>query len=386
MLEQFQSHLAQGNEDFEVQSAFGKTRIVNHPGRAEQILQSEAYQRTSLLTMALGQGLLASDGELWSKQRQKLSPHFGGQLLRDFELHTLKALDSRLARWDQLAGSGQTWEAGEDLSRLTLDVAAGALLSLEGPDLDPVSGAVTEVVTGLGKISATIFAADLNLDPQYLQRLRDSIATLDRFAYQLIERRTQQPLAGYDLLSRLLEGGDLPPVLVRDEIVTALISGHETTSQVVCWALMLLCQHPDVYQLAQAEARSQGADGRLPLIQAILHETMRLYPPVWYMGRRSGQETVVVSPWLIHRHPHHWERPLDFLPQRFLDSAPSSRIYLPFGTGRHVCLGRRQALREGSLILAALLGRYQMRPRNDPRPQGHLTLRHWPPLEMELSL
>jgi cytochrome P450 len=193
LLEQFHFHLAQGQEDFEIESAYGKTRIVNHPGRAEQILQDESWQRTSLLTMALGQGLLANDGALWSSQRQKLSPHFGGQLLRDFEQHTLRLLGSHLVRWDSLASRGKIWHAGDDLSRLTLDVAAAALLSLEGPELDPVSGAVTEVVTGLGKISATMFAADLRLDPHYLQRLRDSIETLDRFAYQLIERRRQQP-------------------------------------------------------------------------------------------------------------------------------------------------------------------------------------------------
>jgi len=225
------------------------------------------------------------------------------------------------------------------------------------------------------------------------------------------ERRSHPGDAPQDMLDLLLAARDdsgcgLSPVEVRDQIVTFIVAGHETVASALSWAWALLAEYPDVQRALQEESDAvlggravTFADyGRLPYARAVLDEVMRLYPPAWLVTRRSLSDDVlggrdipegailILSPWLLHRHPAVWRDPERFDPTRFLDGSADRTAFIPFGAGPRQCIGRDFAYVEGVLILAALAGRFQVsypdgghRPAADPlvtvRPVGGVPLR-----------
>jgi cytochrome P450 len=180
-------------------------------------------------------------------------------------------------------------------------------------------------------------------------------------------------------------GATMSDQQLRDEAVTILIAGHETTANVLAWALYLLGQHPAIQNQVREEVRGvlQGrpptADDvpRLPLARAVADETMRLYPPAWMLARRAmaddalgpyavrGGEFVLISPYVTHRHPGLWDNPAGFDPHRFLDGRAERQpkfAYLPFGGGQRFCIGANFASMQSVLMLAGILQRYELTP------------------------
>jgi cytochrome P450 len=213
---------------------------------------------------------------------------------------------------------------------------------------------------------------------------------------------------GGDLLAALevrCAGEPLDPQRVlRDEIVTFLMAGHETTAKALTWSTHLLAQHPEVEARVRAEAVA-AFDGGEPFTARtldalgytwqVIQEVMRLYPPVWLMSRRTSRPLeiggavipagvlVVVSPYLLHRHPDHWTNPLTFDPDRFAPSihgdgrAREAGAYMPFGAGARVCIGRLFAEAETTLALARIVSRFSARHAGSPavEPEALVTLR-----------
>jgi cytochrome P450 len=208
-----------------------------------------------------------------------------------------------------------------------------------------------------------------------------------------------------DLLSTLLAprsetGEPLDDRLVRDELITMLFAGSETTGLMLSWTWYLLSQHPDALRRLHAEL-DEVLGGRLPTVddladlkytRMVLQETMRLYPPVWFLFRQSLQEDeidgyritanakVVVSPYTTHRHPAFWPNPEQFDPERFTPENSQGRpryAYLPFGAGRHLCLGNNLAMMEGQLVLATIAQRYRIEPvpGHAVKPEPLITMR-----------
>ena len=185
---------------------------------------------------------------------------------------------------------------------------------------------------------------------------------------------------------------------IRDEVVTMMIAGHETTALILSWAFSLLADNPEAEQTLHEEldrvlgTRSPGlADlDHLPYTLMVLRESMRLYPPVWTIARKSlfagnidgchvpENVLVVISPYAIHRHPQYWQKPEEFDPLRFSPGNRQSKYsYIPFGGGHHLCLGANMALMEGHLILASIAQNYRVRPLLDRPIELHpaVTLR-----------
>jgi len=198
---------------------------------------------------------------------------------------------------------------------------------------------------------------------------------------------------------------------VRNQIITFIVAGHETVASALTWAWQLLEMHPDALSRVRAEATPfvgsggpQFADlARLPYTAAVIDEVLRLYPPAWLITRRSHQDDVldgvemkrgsliIVSPWLVQRHPSLWERPNQFIPERFLDHAGQRRRdvingpgYIPFGAGPRLCIGRDMALVEAILVLACIAPKVELTavgptpvamPLVTIRPRGGLPMR-----------
>jgi cytochrome P450 len=202
----------------------------------------------------------------------------------------------------------------------------------------------------------------------------------------VIDRRRAEAGERDDLLSALLQELDGPAL--RDELVTFLLAGHETTANALVWSFHLLGRHPAV----AARLRDETADalgGRAPTLddlprlayaRMVLEEAMRLYPPVWVVDRNTIAEDVIggcrirrgtlvmLSQWVTHRHPDFWPEPERFDPERFAPDAAKARprfAYFPFAGGPRACIGSQFAMVEATMLLAGLIGRFALRPAGD---------------------
>jgi cytochrome P450 len=190
------------------------------------------------------------------------------------------------------------------------------------------------------------------------------------------------------------DGAALTDAQVKDEVMTLILAGHETTANALSWAISLLSRHPDAARLVREEALALGrqptAADALPYTDRVIAETMRLYPPAWMVVRRALHDDVVcgyrvpagasveIAPWTLHRHPRHWPEPHRFDPDRFAPERAEGRspwVYLPFGGGPRVCIGKGFALLEARLVLATLAQHVELAVLNQPVPHPTVTLR-----------
>jgi cytochrome P450 len=230
--------------------------------------------------------------------------------------------------------------------------------------------------------------------------------TLDRVVLAIINERRHQNGDQGDLLSLLLLAQDeetgerMNDTQLRDEVLTLLLAGHETTAVALTWIWFLLAQHPEVSHRLHHEL-AEVLGGRIPTIgdlprlaytRMVVDETLRLYPPVWYFGRKAlatdeiggyqlpAHATFYISPYTMHRHPGFWEHPETFDPERFTPERSADRpryAYLPFGGGPRQCIGNTFALTEAHLIVAMLAQHYQLQlaPGHPVEVEGLITLR-----------
>lgn len=191
--------------------------------------------------------------------------------------------------------------------------------------------------------------------------------------------------------------GELDDEELRDQVLTLVMAGHETTAKALTWTLYLLDRHPEEAEKVRAELDAVLGD-RTPTAADLpdlvrcrraIEEAMRLYPPVWLISRRAkGPDTVggyeipagtlvCVSQWVLHRHPDYWDRPDAYVPDRFEDADLPSHLYLPFGGGERVCIGQHLALIEATLVLAVLMRatRLELEPGFTVEPEALVTLR-----------
>jgi enediyne biosynthesis protein E7 len=232
------------------------------------------------------------------------------------------------------------------------------------------------------------------------RRLGDIVATL------VADRLADPSAGGDDLLSRLIEStrSETDPQVaqqrMRDELITLLLAGHETTASTVGWTLYLLDRHPEVLARVRAEALEVLGDRlpdyadltRLTYIGMVLQETMRLYPPVWILTRRSladdeiggyhgpGGSDVLICPYTLHRHPAFWPEPSVFDPERFRPDRPVDRpryAHIPFGAGPRFCVGNHLGLMEATFVLAMLARELRLKrlPGHRAVPEPMLSLR-----------
>ncbi|MGR9046141.1 MAG: cytochrome P450 [Gammaproteobacteria bacterium] len=336
------------------------------------------------VTALFGRGLLTSEGELWRSQRRLIAPAFHPLRLADYSRSMVNCTARRTARWR----NGETLDFHHEMMRLTGEIVAETLFSAAiDRDMDEVIEAFDAVVEEIAKR----FRRPVKI-PDWLptlgnRRYRAAVKRIDTLVYKIIEAHRTHPSDYDDLLSLLLQTRDanglpLDDRQVRDEAVTLFLAGHETTAIALSWAGYLLSQHPEVETKLEAEL-AQVLGGRHPEMEdlnrlsytgMIIKETLRLYPPAYVIGRESVRNcrigsyfipkgaTLLISPWLLQRDPRYFEEPDEFKPERwagtFEEQLPRY-IYLPFGGGPRVCIGRHFAMNEALLILATIAQQYR---------------------------
>ncbi|MFD6245612.1 cytochrome P450 [Streptomyces roseolus] len=358
------------------------TVLVTDPDAVRHVLAQHPdryVKRSHRARVLVGDGVLSATGEAWQRQRRLLQSQFTGPGMRRYEGRITAAAQVAAARWKEYARTGEAFDLGDEMRRFALDTIWRALT---GHPLDPATeaelGAVAQVVAVLPSLPADAFAARA--------AVAADVARIDAVAERAV-RAARDADAGPDgpgLLRVLVEAAESGPEytdrLIRDELVTLLVAGHETTATTLTWLHLLLDRHPE----ARAHALAAGPEGspeRQRAVQALVHETLRLYPSAWILPRHAAEADtlaghalpagtdLLVCPYLTHRDPELWPEPEDFDPTRF--TVPGRRpghpgAYLPFGIGPRACLGLQFALRESVTLLEHLLPgpvpRFRSRP------------------------
>lgn len=406
---------------------FANVFIIRSPQHARHVLiaNQDAYAKGTdyrVLGVLLGNGLLTNtDPVFWQRQRKLVQPMFAKRHLAPMAGHMTAAAHAWLDRWEAQAQGGVEVDAHRAMNALTLDVVDRALFGVGVDDAttSTVGRAMSDVLHAgsyylqTGWITRALMSSTgmslnnaLRTRPRMWRQAMRAIATLDDVVERLVAAYEADPDAPQDnLLALLLSARDedtgepMSREQVRDEVMTFLGAGHETTANALSWTWLLLSQHPDVRERLHAEVdevlggRTPTAEDvdRLPYTMAVLQESMRLYPPVPAVSRLAVQDDavggtripkgsgVLVLPYVIHRDPELWPNPEGFDPRRFLDP-PADRprqAFMPFGAGRRICVGSGFALMEGVLLMAMIAQRFELDLRSGARitPEIAITLR-----------
>jgi cytochrome P450 len=395
---------------YRVKLIWNEAWIVNRPSEIERILTSaRGFRRDEdgrRLKHMLGEGVLTAEGSLWMRERRLLQPAFHRDRIAEYARVMVDLGAAEFDRW-----TDGPRDFNHDMMALTLRIASATLFGDGEVDAEEVGRALHDV---MNRYSGATFLAPVWAPLPKMRAYVQAVERLDRLVRRVIARQRQRGGAeGKDLLSMLLhvqdeDGSRMSDTQLRDEVLTLLLAGHETTATALTWTGHLLSQHPEVQARLHEEARAlagppTAADyPRLKYAEAVLYESMRLYPPAWAVGREvvdhfqlAGRDLpdgarVVVSPYATHRDPRFFRDPLQFRPERWLDGSLADLpqyAYFAFGGGQRMCIGKGFAMMEGVLLLAELGRRFTFHPKPGftPVPFAAITLRPKDGLQLILT-
>lgn len=373
--------------------------LVNHPDLVKEVLVTQqrkfakgrALQRAKVL---LGEGLLTSEGRYHLQQRRAIQPVFHRRQIATYA-------DCMVAHTARLAPGASTtsWEPNsvvdihKEMMKLTLAIVGQTLFQQDLTQQQTQIGEAMGVLThNFQRLLSPLAGLWQRLPTPGNRRLQRSMATLDEVVDGIIRGEdTAQGMSNNDSLSALLFAAmaDEPikeeelSVRLRDEILTLLLAGHETTANALTFTWWLLAEHQPVAERMYAEVAAvlQGRSAtfadvsQLPYTRMVFSEALRLYPPAWTIGREAQEAvelggytipagaTVLLSQWVMHRQPQYYPEPTLFCPERWTTAAIATRphyAFFPFGGGSRLCIGEHFAWMEGVLILATIAQQWRL--------------------------
>ncbi len=395
--------------------------LVSHPDHVKHVLldSQKDYPRSWYYRRArvgAGDGLVTTEGAPWRRLRRMSQPAFHSPRVTALSGIMTDTTGAMLGRWREHVG-GDPLDIAAEFMTLTLRIAG---LALMGIDLGGEAGRIGPAVTVAWEYVEHRLSHLLTLPPAVPTarnlRFRRAMRTLNAVVYDVIARRRRSPEHDTgDLLSMLLSARDEATGLglsdreLRDQVFTFLVAGYETTAVALAWAVYLLDQNPEADRRLRDEV-AEVLNGRPPTAtdfprldytRRVLEETLRIYPPVYAIGRdarRDGEiggyriparSMIILSPYVTHRHPEFWPEPEVFDPDRFIPERSAGRprfAWFPFLGGPHQCIGQEFAMTEATLILAMLGQSFRLRlaPGAQVEPRPMLSLRPRDGLPMTL--
>ncbi len=396
--------------------------LVNHPDLVQQVLVDERQlfdKRTrsvAKLRATCGESLLTADGELWQRHRRLVQRVFQPRALESYVPLMQSVIQERLDRWQRAAAAGGHVDIVSEMLQVTLQIAAQCLFGTDIRRDAPLIEDSLEVILDetWRRLESLVDLASIS---QVFQRTRyrKALRDIDTVVMRIIAERRLDGRPG-DLLAALLAARDdvtgisLDERELRDVVMTLLLAGHEPTANALSWTFLLLAEHPDVAQRVELEIAEVMGDGipdavslsKLQFTGQVFSEAIRLYPSIWVMERRavvdtmvggvpiSAGSTVLVCPYVLHRHPEFWTMPDRFDPDRFAEERSRAQprcAYIPFGIGPHVCIGQAMAQLVARITLAMVGRRFRLRYTAASRPgvRPGITLRHRDRAPMQLT-
>lgn len=396
------------------------SHLIIHPDGVKQVLQEHVKNYTKdhisygMVRWVVGDGLLTSQGETWLRQRRLAQPAFHRARIAALGSTMVARTEAMLARWEPAIAGGRAIELGEEMMGLALGIVGDALF---GTDVSEETATISRNFNLISEQVVTRFRSGNIVPPvlptRYDRAWRAAMADMDRVVYAIIAERRRRNEDRGDLLSMLMlardeeTGAQMDDKALRDEVITMLLAGHETTATTLTWAWGLLATHPEAAARLYAEIDAvlgerapTAADlPALAYTRMVIDEAMRLYPPVYILSRKvvaddtiggysiSGGGSVDISPYLTHRHPGFWAEPARFDPARFAPEQVAARhkyAFIPFSTGPRMCIGNSFALMEATLVLATIARHHRLElvapalPAVDPlvtlRPRGGMPM------------
>ncbi len=366
--------------------------------RENEFIKGNGYEN---LHPIMGKGLFTANQEQWEKSRKISKPAFHRDRYAPFLKTIEDSLKRRLDVWER-DGTKSVLLLSE-MNELTLEIICRALFGQDlGDHLKEITDAVTvlvhesvyqrdsffrafDMIPGLGTIPVSHWLYHHVPTPS-LARFRKACKVIEDTALEIIQRRKKSGELGDDLLSRYL-GETSDEIQIRDEVMTMILVGHETTATALTWLFMELSRNPKWVDAIREESKDALSESPLSFemlsaqksMQAVWSETLRLYPPLWRFSRQVFEEKVVagvripkgtvmaVFPYCNHRDPKFWNDPNTFMPERFMkgpDTSFAKFAYIPFGHGVRFCIGKYFALMEALVIVPRILERYDLKVEN----------------------
>ena len=375
--------------------------IVNHPEYVKHVLldnyrnYGKSGDMWEPVRAFMGTGVLVRDGDDWLRHRRSIQPAFHRQELANISTLMTDTIAEHLPSWETYADTGTSIDIMEEMLDKGLEIILKVMFSsaLNHEDKTTLHENFTVIIKLLVYRMMTFFLPKRIPRPGD-KRFNTALENMDNVLYRLIEERRNSQNDYQDLLSMLMnmryddthEG--LTTTELRDEIITLLATGHETTAVALTWVWYLLSQHPEAEAKVQAEIDTV-LNGRIPTMEDIhnlpyswmvVQEALRLYPPVWPLPRTAVEDDeidgyhipagahVIVSPYLVHRHPEFWPDPETFDPERFLPERVNERprfSYIAFGGGPRLCIGYHFAMIEAVFMMGMVVPHYQLRVEKD---------------------
>ncbi len=400
--------------------------LIGNGRAAKHILATnqDNYRKGMGLTDAsplLGSGLLTSDGMTWRRQHSAMQPFFTTDAINRYVSVMVDEIKLMMCRWRKPAANGAVIDVAAEMSQLTLRILSRTLFGIALDDCARIAGPALNIVMRHAMMRMVFpFLAHMPTAANF--RYVNALRQLNSAVTDLINAKrakSHDADQSCDLLFQLLHPHDGPvqDARVRDEVMTILVAGHETTAAALSWAFHLLSRHPEVDErLASESASLPDEPSRISQLRVlaytsnVLDETLRLYPSVWILPREaiaddeiegyrvSSGSAVLVCPYVLHRNPLIWDNSESFDPDRFSGSgteSPPPYCYIPFGAGRRSCIGRHFGALEARLVLALVCRRFRFVPegkRNvvaEPlltlRPKGSLPMRIFPRRHLSCS-
>lgn len=398
---------------FYVNTVKEEIAVINHPDYAKHIFQdnNKNYQKSygyRVLSIFLGNGLLTSEGDFWLKQRRLVQPAFHRERLTKLAEEMILATERFKKELVTKSNNNIEINLSDEFSTLALEIVSRSLFtsSVSKDDLVKIT---------LGMHVANEFAIQKIFEiipiPLWVPtsshiNFKKASENMDAVIRRIITERRDKKELHHDLLAMLMEtqdedtGEKMSDRQIRDEAMTIYLAGHETTAVALSWFFYMMSIHPEVEEKIRQEARSLFPSGsihpsdvhKLTYTKMVIDEVLRFFPPAWILGRKAIEDDVIggyripkgfnvlVVPYLIHRLPEFWERPNEFIPERF--SPDKTKLmhkfaYFPFGGGPRQCIGNNFALMEMQIIVASLIRdfTFERTSSEEPIPEQLVTLR-----------
>lgn len=392
----FMHELFSEHGDFVRWPGFFDVYLINHPEYVRRVLTQHHgnYSKRTIdyrvLARLMGRGLITSDGSYWAGQRRLMQPLFSSRNVNRFDKAINALTGEVMVSWESRAGDDPVW-IDREMHRLAFRIGARTLFGGDFERHADEVAAILDVVNLEPQETRALMTLFSWIPTPYNLKWKRARKRLDHIVHRMIEARVEAPAGDDNILDRLIEARDpdtgerMSSSQIRDEVVTLMLAGHETSATALTWILYLLGTHPEIEQnlhdvlaaqLGGAPATA-GDLARLPYLKQVVQESMRLYPPVWAVARRSGEADTLgayelppnsyvgIIPYALHRNEAFWPDPERFDPERFGSRESAGRdsyCYLPFAAGPRSCIGAGMAMLEVQLVLAQLVQRFKARP------------------------
>lgn len=381
---------AEFGDIFYYRAAWIHVYFLNHPDLIEAVLvrNYQNFLKDHVIRKSkwfFGEGLLTNEGESWLRQRRLSQPAFHRERIASYARIMTGYTSQMLDTWKQDA----TLDIHQEMMQLTLRIVVRALFNVEAGQIGAISTAMNVMMRNSTGLRLLLPPAARYLPTPSMIQFRRAVRQLDDTVYGIIAARRRNDTDSGDLLSMLMQardedGGRMTDKQLRDEVMTFLLAGHETTALTLTWTWHLLAQHSALQEQLQNELQRVLADRvpefadlpKLTFTEQVIKESMRLYPPAWSVARTVVSEfelrgyripagaNVVMSQWIMHRDPRYFPDPESFDPGRWSPERAQKLprfAYFPFGGGPRQCIGNSFAMMEAILLLATIAQRFTLR-------------------------